>query len=120
MTERSMTSVLDDLQRRGFTRAFGATAQGLRVLGSDRTLGRGEFVIVEHHRFEGISDPDDMAVVYAIEANDGTRGTLVDGFGAYADPGVGAALQGIADRAEDRPTELPMRARLSQVKGIGP
>ncbi|PYM55596.1 MAG: hypothetical protein DMD79_22720 [Candidatus Rokuibacteriota bacterium] len=57
MTERSLTSVLDDLQRRGFTEAFGATAQGLRVLGSDRTLGRGEFVIVEHHRFEGISDP---------------------------------------------------------------
>jgi hypothetical protein len=36
-------------------------------------------------RFEGISDPDDMSILYAIETDDGNRGTLVDAYGLYAD-----------------------------------
>jgi hypothetical protein len=47
----------------------------------------------EFHRFEGTSDPDDMAVVYALEASDGTRGTLTDAFGTYADPAVGRVVE---------------------------
>ena len=42
-------------------------------------------------RFEGISDPDDMAIVYAIEG-DHVRGTLTDAYGVYADPETGVVL----------------------------
>jgi hypothetical protein len=49
-------------------------------------------MIREFLRFEGVSDPDDMAIVYAIESTDGTRGALVDAFGAYSSPTVGAFL----------------------------
>jgi hypothetical protein len=38
-----------------------------------------------------------MAVVYALESTDGTRGVLVDAFGIYADPEVGALLSVIPD-----------------------
>jgi len=31
--------------------------------------------------------------VYAIEATGGTRGTLVDAYGVYSDPDVGAFLE---------------------------
>jgi len=37
-----------------------------------------------------------MAIVYAIETDNGTRGTLVDAFGAYADPAVSAFLDRVA------------------------
>lgn len=43
-------------------------------------------------RFEGTSDPDDMSVIYALEARDGMRGTLTDACGSYADPAVGAVV----------------------------
>jgi hypothetical protein len=33
-----------------------------------------EVTIRGYQRFEGASDPDDMAIVYAIESLDGTRG----------------------------------------------
>lgn len=62
-----------------------------------RKIGQ-ELSIEEHHRFEGISDPDDMSVLYAVEASDGTRGTIVDVFGVYANPELGAALQNIVMR----------------------
>ena len=54
--------------------------------------------IIEHHRFEGVSDPDDMSVVYGIEANDGTRGVLVDAYGVYADPRVSELLKSVKVR----------------------
>ena len=55
-------------------------------------------MIAEYHRFEGVSDPGDMSIVYAIETRSGIRGTLVDAFGVYADPRVGAFVKEVALR----------------------
>lgn len=92
----SMTEAVRSLKARGFTADFEYVNGAFRVLGSERVFRGNELSIVEHHRFEGVSDPDDMSVVYAIEASDGTRGTIVDAFGVYANPDLGAALQRIA------------------------
>lgn len=51
---------------------------------------------MKHYRFEGISDPDDMSVVYAIESGDGTRGIIGDAFGVYANPELGGFLNNVA------------------------
>lgn len=41
-----------------------------------------EYLIDNHFRFEGESDPDDEAIVYAISSIDRkTKGLLVDGYG---------------------------------------
>jgi hypothetical protein len=53
--------------------------------------------IVEHHRFEGMSDPDDSSVVYALEASNGLKGLLVDAYGAYANWKTGALLKHTKD-----------------------
>jgi hypothetical protein len=98
----TLTGAIDELERRGFTESFMAVRGGLRALASGKTFGGDELVIREYHRFEGVSDPDDMSILYAIEGRDGTRGTLVDAFGVYADPVVGAALQGVPVRATAR------------------
>jgi hypothetical protein len=80
------------LRRRGFTAEFLVEGDTLRVAGTSRRLRPEEVWIVDHYRFEGTSDPDDMSVIYALEARDGTRGTLSDAFGPYADPAIGAIL----------------------------
>jgi hypothetical protein len=61
----------------------------LRVA-TGETLWPRDLVIREVHRFEGVSDPDDMEVLYAIESASGVRGTLADAFGVYADPTTAA------------------------------
>jgi hypothetical protein len=45
-----------------------------------------------------MSDPDDMAIVYAIEGKGGIRGTLADAFGVYSDPATGAVLKDVPIR----------------------
>jgi hypothetical protein len=89
----TLAGTVEQLARRGYTASFEPSAEGLRVAGRDRAYPVEELSIRESYRFEGASDPDDMSVVYAIEAADGTRGVLVDAFGAYADPAVGRVLR---------------------------
>ncbi|HLB16311.1 MAG TPA: hypothetical protein VJM14_15365 [Burkholderiales bacterium] len=85
-------AVIEALQRRGFAAAFFTEGDRLRVVGTDRAFPPEEMTIRDYYRFEGTSDPDDMSIVYALEGSDGTRGILVDAFGTYADPAVGAVL----------------------------
>ena len=81
------------LAAEGFEASFTLTPEGLRcsACGQCPTLEKAEVVRV--YRFEGPSDPDEEAVVYALRcpACD-AAGTLVSAFGAGADPGLADRL----------------------------
>jgi hypothetical protein len=94
----TLASALDDLALSGFREHFQTKAGKLLALESGKTFNSPDLVIRAYHRFEGVSDPDDMAIVYAIESQSGVRGTLVDAFGVYADPAVGVFLEGVPIR----------------------
>ena len=93
--DATLADALDDLRRRGFSENFGVVGSGLRAVDSGKAFRAEELIIREYYRFEGISDPDDMAIVYAIESQDGTRGMLVDAFGLYANPVISAFLNDV-------------------------
>ena|SRR6218665_235960 len=44
-----------------------------------------DIFIVAHHRYEGMSDPDDMSILYIIETKDSGKGTHLLGYGPTAD-----------------------------------
>jgi hypothetical protein len=83
---------IDQLGRRGFTESLAVIGDRLRIVGTGETFRPEDVVVREYRRFEGVSDPDDMAILYAIETEGGIRGTLVDAYGVYADPAVSAFL----------------------------
>jgi len=85
---KSLSSCLAKLMEDGYTDDFKATEQGLKSLRTDRIYQPGEVNIVNFFRFEGVSNPDDMAILYVLEISDGLKGTLVDAYGTYADPDV--------------------------------
>src|SRR6185295_9382359 len=88
----TLMGTMAELARSGYVEHFGVRGDELQSFDSGKTLAASQVVIREYHRFEGASDPDDMAIVYAIEGEGGVRGTLVDAFGAYSDPMVSAFL----------------------------
>ena len=91
--EDTLTHVVDELTRRGYDEHFRVADGRLQVIGTGQLFEPEDVVIRGYYRFEGVSDPDDMAIVYAIETKSGVRGVLVDAFGVYADPLIGAAIQ---------------------------
>lgn len=89
----SMVEAIEELKKRGFTANFEFLDHTFRDVSSGRTFKADELTIVEHYRFEGVSDPDDMSVVYAIESDDGRKGIVADAFGLYANASLGEFLE---------------------------
>ena len=44
-----------------------------------------DIFIVAENRFEGISNPSDMSILYVLTTADGSKGTILVGFGPSAD-----------------------------------
>ena len=55
----TLAETLDDLTRRG---TFTVRGERLRAVASGARFPPDEVVIAEDHRFEGVSDPDDMSI----------------------------------------------------------
>jgi|KBSSwiStaDraftv2_1062776.scaffolds.fasta_scaffold1241981_1 hypothetical protein len=85
---KSLQACLAKMISTGFTDDFKALDEGLKSLRTNKVYAPEEVKIVNFYRFEGASDPDDMSILYAIETNDGLKGTLVDAYGPYASPEV--------------------------------
>ncbi len=94
----TMSEALDGLRRRGFASDFQVSETGLRASANGKIYRAEDVTIMEHHRFEGESDPDDMSIVYALESSDGRRGVLVDAYGPYANPLIGDFLRRVKIR----------------------
>jgi hypothetical protein len=100
---KSHSQSTEDLEARGFTENFQVIKEGLKALNSGKVYQEKDVKIVEHHRFEGVSNPDDMSIVYGLETSDGTKGILSDAFGVYSDPLVSnfiSTVEKLADSAE--------------------
>ncbi len=85
---KSLNACLEKMIGDGYTDDFKVTDEGLKSLRTDKIYQPDDISIVNFFRFEGISDPDDMSILYVIETNDGIKGTLIDAFGTYADPEI--------------------------------
>ena len=99
---KTMAEAVEGLRRRGFTTDFVVQKESGRVGAGDHTFKSDEITIVEHHRFEGMSDPDDSSVIYALEAPNGVKGVLVDAYGAYANWKTDALLKHTIDNHAER------------------
>ena len=86
----SMTTVEKKLKSQGYTHDFNVQEGRLTTMdnGSARTFNPEETTIVDYFRLEGESNPDDMAILCAIETADGTKGTISSAYGVYANEDV--------------------------------
>ena len=84
-TYDTVAEAVNGLKQRGFTIDFNLEFDCIVCHETPVTLMPSEFEITEVYRFEGDSNPDDEAIVYAIESKHGQKGVLVNGFGISAD-----------------------------------
>lgn len=94
----TVTEAVNGLRNRGYTIDFNREYDGISCREPQLSLEPAEFVIAEVYRFEGLSDPADEAVVYAIESKHGEKGVLVDGFGPSSDTASEAMIEKLAVR----------------------
>jgi len=90
-TYDTVVEAVKGLKQRGYSIDFNLEPGRLVCHQTPLSLTPEDFEITEVYRFEGNSDPDDEAVVYAIESANGQKGLLVAGYGISAD-GVGEEM----------------------------
>lgn len=90
---KTMTSCMRKLDQLGFDTQFEVNEDGVKSLDTDKLFVPSQVKVVNFYRFEGASNPDDNAILYAIETEDGERGTLTDSYGAFGDPHISKFIQ---------------------------
>ncbi|WP_243765952.1 hypothetical protein [Polaribacter cellanae] len=71
-------------EEKGYTESYRVAENKLIANNAKTKYTPKDVKIVAEHRFEGMSNPDDMPILYVIETKD-TKGTLVASYGATAD-----------------------------------
>ena len=86
---------LNKLEAQGYKDQFRVEKDRLCDLSTNKKYKAKDVKAVNFFRFEGISNPDDMSILYAIETSDGRKGTLTDAYGLYADDDTGQFMQDV-------------------------
>jgi hypothetical protein len=92
---KSLATCLQRVVTEGYSEDFKITEKGLESQQKNSSYKPEQIQIVNFFRFEGESDPDDNAILYVIETNDGTKGTLIDAYGIYNDPKVSRFMKDV-------------------------
>lgn len=97
-----LSKKLKELEKEGFNDQFKfIEEQGLQSTTSKNTYQAKDLRITNEYRFEGESNPSDMSILYAIQASDGTKGTLVDAYGTYANDELEQFLRSVEDNSNE-------------------
>ncbi|MGK4568680.1 hypothetical protein [Flavobacterium sp. 3HN19-14] len=94
---KTMVSCTNMLDKLGFKTHFMAVPKGLKSLTTEYIYRPEDVRILNFYRFEGESNPDDSAILYAIETANGERGTLADAYGRESDEDVMHFIQQVED-----------------------
>lgn len=76
---------IKEYQEKGFTDNFRITKGRLISSETGKEFEPTDLMIMGENRFEGMSDPSDLSILYAIAAPNGLKGTLLMAYGPNAD-----------------------------------
>ena len=82
----TLSEILEKLKQEGYTTDFNLKHNCLECAENSLQVHPEDFVVDRIFRFEGDSNPEDEAIVYAISSEKyGLKGTLVNSYGTYTD-----------------------------------
>jgi hypothetical protein len=79
----TISHIMETMRMRKTDNEYRWTPEGLCAC-RGKTYQPHELEIVKVYRFEGITDPADMSIIYIIQANDGLIGYRLDTYGSYS------------------------------------
>jgi hypothetical protein len=80
----TLLDAINGLKAEGYVNDFNLHPEWIECPPLNIRLSPQEFHVDQVHRFEGISDPDDSSVLFAIRSEEGVKGLLVDAYGLYS------------------------------------
>ncbi|HRW74908.1 MAG: hypothetical protein H6568_11510 [Lewinellaceae bacterium] len=101
---KTISETLMDLRREGVVIDLHIDdANRLRVGSQSTTYEPKEVRMIWTRRFEGQSNPDDLAILYGLQLPDGRVGVLVDGYGPSSDPDITTFIRAVPRKTPEQP-----------------
>ena len=100
---KTLSECINTAVKKGYTENFKVTGKGLVTENEETSYLPENVAISDFHRFEGYSDPQDNAILYIIQTEDGKKGTLIDSYGAYADAKISNFIKQVEDIQKKSP-----------------
>jgi hypothetical protein len=96
----NLLEAVNNLQIRGYIYNFNYLDSSLQFGEINEKLAAEDLLITEFYRFEGMSDPEDNSVIYALESRQGHKGIVIDAYGAYSDENITRFLKNVKIKAD--------------------
>jgi hypothetical protein len=80
----SLSEAMNELKSQGYTSDFNLHPEWIECIPLNIRIGPAQFHVDAVYRFEGMNNPDDSSVLYAISTGQGVKGVLVDAYGVYS------------------------------------
>ncbi|GAB3542043.1 hypothetical protein GCM10027443_42230 [Pontibacter brevis] len=98
----TLVGVLNKIRKEGYKTDFKVTEDGLLATMDDKETFTPEQVrIVDFYRFEGETNPGDMAILYVLETTSGPKGSITNSYGAYGDESIETFMKKVEDLGMD-------------------
>ena len=81
----TLSQAIDHLKRKGYVHDFNLHPEWIECPPLKKKFAPEQFHVDEVHRFEGMTNPDDSSILFAISSSEGEKGLLIDAYGPYAD-----------------------------------
>lgn len=94
-------NIIKDLESKGFSTPFKVKDGVLVDLESGETYLPGEVSIIEQYRYEGMSNPADLSILFAIETSDQKRGFILTPYGPKGDHNTIWFFNKVEDKSTD-------------------
>jgi len=72
----------ESLLKRGYSINFKVNEKGKLTDSKDLEFEPSDVILMEIHRFEGMSNPADSSILYAVKTRTGEKGIVIDSHGA--------------------------------------
>lgn len=80
----TLVEAMGDLKAMGYSCDFNLMDNAISAEELSLDFAPDDFMINAVFRFEGMSNPSDNSILFAIETRSGVKGLLLDGYGVYA------------------------------------
>ena len=99
----TLVGAIESLKKLGYTHNFRVTQNGLLVESKGNSYTADEVELNELQRFEGLTNPSDTSILYAVQTNSGERGLVVDSYGVNGSEATSKFMNRVAQKYFDSP-----------------
>jgi len=93
---------IDEYTEKGYTSSYRLDNEKIMDLSTKTCFSPQEVTIVESFRYEGMSNPSDMSILYVLRTDDGGKGTLLLPYGPNADADLDDFMKQVTQDMKNR------------------